>query len=222
MKKYYFTYLFFLCLIITSCENTTFEEETPKTAVTTRSNYDPKEFARYNTIFYNIKPIYAGELGSDGLTSMTGDITTFKTGVEYDFELACTIRGDVKCVVWVTGGAGIIYDGQNYSSIYGESGKQKKFTVKFNNTKSTFHLALEAKYDPTTYKDGNARLVIVGARYFGESMGGGGDVVGGYHDLSVDARWWDSHQSPTVGMHWKCSKCGTINSTNTSTCLNCQ
>lgn len=222
MKKHCFIYLFFLCLIATSCDKTVFENENVETTAITRSGYDPNVFARYNTIFYNVKPIYGGEFGSDGLTSITGDVTTFENGVEYDLQLWCQTRGDVKCIVWVTGGAELFYNGRCYPSLYGESGKEKEFTVRFNNTKSTFHLALEGPYDPTSFKDGQGKLVIASTRYNGERMNGAGYVQGGYHDLTVNARWMDSHGSPTVGMHWKCTKCGTLNSTNTSTCLNCE
>ena len=220
MKKYNFIYLIFLYLIATSCEKTVLEEEIPAAQSTTRSSITPEEFARNNSLFYNIKPIYGGMGDADGISQMSGDINTFKEGVEYDFSLYCEIRGDVKCVLWcTTGNADFIYNGRTYHSIYGESRRRLDFTVKFNSQITTFRLALETGYTPYVYKDAYAKFVFNGARYNGEEAFIG-PIAGGSADLVVQAKYWDSYPS-TSDRHWICNKCGSLNSTNDSPCKSC-
>lgn len=216
MKKHHFIYFILLCLIATSCENTVLEEEVPAKSVTTKSSVNPDVFREFNTVFYNIIPIYGG---GDGITRMSGDVSTYKEGVEYNFTLWCEIKGDVKCVLWDTGHSEFIYNGISYSSIYAENKKQMKIKVKFHSTKTTFFLALETNYTPTLYKEGYARFVFDNASYNGEWMGAAGFVPGGSHDLTVNARYWDSQGATEY--HWTCVSCGTINADYNSTCIGC-
>lgn len=217
MKKRHFIYFILLCLIATSCENTVLEEEIPAKSVTTKSSVNPDVFREFNTVFYNIIPIYGG---GNGITRMSGDVSTYKEGVEYNFTLWCEIKGDVKCVLWAaTGNVEFIYNGISYSSIYAENKKAMKIKVKFHSTKTTFFLALETNYTPTLYKEGYARFVFDNASYNGEWMGAAGFVPGGSHDLTVNARYWDSQGATEY--HWTCVSCGTINADYNSTCIGC-
>lgn len=216
MDKHYLICMFFLCLIATSCENTVLEEEIPAKLVTTKSSVNPDVFREFNTVFYNIIPIYGGGYG---ITKMSGDVSTYKDGVEYNFTLWCEIKGDVKCVLWATGNAEFIYNGISYSSIYAENKKQMKIKVKFHSTKTTFFLALETNYTPTLYKEASARFVFDNASYNGEWMGAAGFVPGGSHDLTVNARYRDSQGSTEY--HWTCGSCGVINADYNSNCIGC-
>lgn len=222
MKKYHFIYLLFLCLIATSCENTFLEEEIPATQVTTRNSITPEEFARNNSLFYNIESTHGGMGGADGISKMTGDVNTFEEGVEYDFILYCKIRGDVKCVLWAGGNVVFTYNGRTCYTIYGESGKYLKFTAKFYSSITTFRLALETGYTPNVYKDAYARFVFNGAKYNGEwTTVSPGFIAGGSHDLVVEARYWDSYPSSSE-RHWTCSNCGFTNTINDSSCKGCR
>lgn len=213
MKKYYFIYLFLMCLIATSCENTVFEEEVLETHAVTRSSITQDEFRRDNSVFYNIQKFDEQRIA--------GDIKTYEKGVEYDFTLWCQIKGDVKCVVWVSSGY-IVYKGKYYTSIYGVSGQDLKFTLQFNAPVTTVRMALETTdIFHEYYKEANARLVMSGARYNGESMGSAGMVEGGYYDLWLQPVYPYNPPSGSTEYHWKCNYCGALNAKINNICIGC-
>lgn len=209
MKKHYLIYLFFLCLIVSGCEKGIFDEENEATQTMTRSSIALSEAALYNTCFQNIQTTKASS--GYGISIMTADISTYAEGVEYDFTLWCTIRGDIKCYVSAISGE-IIYNGKNYYDILGESGKQIKFTVKFHSSKTQIRLAFEnAQATTTYYHDASAKLVISSAKYHGAPI-----IIsevsrpGESRDLYIEAKYPANPLLSTVGM-WKCNICGTIN-----------
>lgn len=217
MGKHYSICLLLLCLIATSCENTILKEEDSVTQVTTRSSITKDDFARDNSIFYNLQP---AKTGTD-VYRIAGDIKTYSKDVEYDFTLWCQIKGDVKCVVWVSSGE-ILYNGKVYSSIYGINGKDIKFTLRFNTSITNIKMALETTdYLNNYYKEANARLVISGARYKGEEMGSGGSVEGGSYDLWLQPIYPYNLPAGTTEFHWKCSNCGAINAVYNNSCHGC-
>lgn len=217
MKQYSFIYFIFLCLIISSCESTVLEEENSVTQAVTRSDITKDEFARSNSIFYNVQPT---NIGIDTY-HIVGDIKTYSKDVEYDFTLWCQIKGDVKCIVWISSGE-ILYQGKSYSSIYGISGKEIKFTLKFNASVTSIRMALETTdYLNNYYKEANARLTISDARYKGESMGSGGYIEGGFYDLWLQPIYPYNPPTGTTEYHWKCSNCGAMNAVYNDSCIGC-
>lgn len=132
MKKHYCIFLFFLCLIITSCENIVFEEETSATQVTTRSTYE--DLGYYGSNF--LEQTYSAE-------EAFGYLQFNPVGVEYTFALATIVdQNDIKSIVSVTGG-NIIYNGHDMGSqIHGTSG-MIRFTIKFTSTMAKVTLTLK-------------------------------------------------------------------------------
>lgn len=220
MKKYNFIYLMFWGLIGLSCENANLEEEVIENQVMTKGSVTEEEFSRYNTVFYNIQPELP--IGYDTYR-IQGDINTYPQYVEYDFKLWCQIQGELKCVVWASSGEIVDKNGKNPSSIYGVNGQTVEFTLKFKSPITTIHLAFETSdYLNNYYKSGKAKLYFSGARYKGESMGGGGYVDGGYYDLCLYPIYPYNPPVGTTEYHWKCVNCGAINDRHNLTCVNCK
>lgn len=219
MKKHHFIYFILLCLIAIGCENTVLEEEVPATQAVTRSSITQDEFDLYNSIFYNIQ---TDGIGMTDTYRIKADINTFPQDVEYDFTLWCQLKGDVKCVVWASSGEISYNSGKNYPSIYGVSGQNVNFTLKFNSPITTIQLALETDdYLNNYYKEANVKLYFSGARYKGETMGVGGFVEGGSYDLCLHPIYPYNPPNGTTEYHWKCSHCGAINDRHNTNCLGC-
>ena len=211
MKNYKFVCLLFLCLIPTSCENTTLEEEVYTTQVTTRSSIDYDELSRNSTGFKNIISYDEGS----GIGYMQGDVVSLYEGVEYDFILYSEMTGGLKCVVWGLNGT-IIYNGKYYGSIYGVNKQEIHFTFKLNSLTTNLRLAIEGGI-PSQYREATARLIIKEVRYQGRIF----TPSSGFFDLNVHTRAWEDQASPSIGFHWKCNDCGSLNAQYNTTCLGC-
>lgn len=184
MRRYYSIYLFIICLIATSCDNTVLEEEISTTQVNTRNSTMAEQFALHNTSFINIKSL--SNPWGKGLKEMSGEIVTYTSGVEYDFVLWYKARGDVKCYVMSLGGARISHNGRDNDELCGENGKYVTFTVKFSKASSQMKVFFETENNSALYKDASAKLLITGIRYQGEKMATG-SIKGESHDLCIEA-----------------------------------
>lgn len=220
MRRYYSIYLFIICLIATSCDNTVLEEEISTTQVNTRNSTMAEQFALHNTSFINIKSL--SNPWGKGLKEMSGEIVTYTSGVEYDFVLWYKARGDVKCYVMSLGGARISHNGRDNDELCGENGKYVTFTVKFSKASSQMKVFFETENNSALYKDASAKLLITGIRYQGEKMATG-SIKGESHDLCIEAIYPDNpHISPgSTPYHWICSNCGFTNTINDSSCKAC-
>lgn len=157
MRKCYFIYLLFSCLIYTSCEKTAFEKEIPATQGITRST--PEEVNYYGSNFQDI--IY-------NIDEAFGFIQVNPIGAEYSFGLATIVdTPNKKSVVSVVGGT-IIYNGHDVGNqISGTSG-MIRFTVKFTSTMAKITLSLKGT-NPND-KRNSARLAIDERKYNGKSL----------------------------------------------------
>lgn len=162
MKKHYFIYLFFLCLIATSCESTVFEEEIPVTSATTRSSYE--DLGYYGSYF--VEQMY-------GTDEAFGYIRFNPPGAEYSFSYGtfATQPNLIKSSVSIIGG-NIIYKGHDVGNkIDGVPNEVIRFTVKFNGTmaKVTINLNASTVVVPDNETFG-VRLVIDNKNFDGKYL----------------------------------------------------
>lgn len=209
MKKYYFIYLFFMCLIATSCENTVFEEEIPATSAVTKST--PESLGYYGSNFRNIV-VHTSRYGSD---EMSGEFDVYPAvGSEYSCTLASELGNEgVKSLVSISGGT-IIYNGRENTRLYGVNG-QINFIIKTNSSTPEVTLNFETPYIPTDSRV-SARLVIMSRKYNGETLP---SVSGGFPDLNITAFYGGLPHD--VAVEWLCNTCANRNNYNSSTCSNC-
>lgn len=210
MKKHYFIYLFLLCFITTSCENTIFEEEIPATSATTRST--PEELGYYGSDFRNIV-VRTTRYGSE---EMSADFDVYPAvGSEYSCILGSSLGNEgVKSKVSVSG-ATIIYNGREDTYLYG-TGSQIKFIIKTNSSNPKVTLNFEVPYPTPDDSRVSARLVINKKQYKGENLP---SVSGGYPDLNVTAFYGGLPHEAKI--EWICNSCGTRNNYNLPTCGHC-
>lgn len=171
-----FIYLFFLCLMATSCENAMIEEENP---TTTRAT--PQELGYYGTYFMDVK----SEQTKWGLEHMYGYVEVYPaTGVEYKMRLATSMtESGIRSAVSIAGGR-IIHNGVVDNRIYGESNGYVDFTIQFTSSRASVSLNLERTASSFYDNRVSSRLVIMDMKYNGESLPYPGDN-GGYSDLNV-------------------------------------
>lgn len=157
MKRHYFNYLIFLCLIISGCENAAYEQETFQTTASTRSNLE--EVGYYGSNFQD--QVF-------GTEEAFGYISLNPVGAEYSFSLATIVdKADIKSLVSIIGGS-IIYNGRDLGSqINGVPGKIR-FIVKFTSTMAKVTLTLKGA--KPNDKSRSARLVIDERTYNGENL----------------------------------------------------
>ncbi|WP_294589700.1 hypothetical protein [uncultured Bacteroides sp.] len=216
MKKYYCIYLFFLCLITTSCENTVLEDDVPTTSASTKSNNE--DLGYYGSNFLNIS------IGNNerGTVRMQGDIEVYPAiGSEYLFWFNTSMtEGGVRSVVSVTGG-NIIYNGRESTYLYGETKKQMVFTIRFHSSKARVNLDLEETMGYRFIDNRvSAKIAIQTRSYKGKFLPN--LVNGAPYDLNVNARYVESIAGEgSLSWHWKCDNCGILNSKNDLSCKGC-
>lgn len=218
MKKYYFIYLFFLCLVAAGCEKTVLEEKNPATQATTRTTL--AELGYYGTNFLNVS---AGR-SQQGIEHMQGEIEVYPDiGTEYTFWFSTSMNeGGVKSVISVSNGR-IIYNGRESTYLYGENGKQLKFTVRFHSKVATFSLDLETSMNYPFYDNRVfSKVAIARKEYNGELLPSPvTEEKYGPGDLVVEARYVESVAENSLEWLWRCTNCGFLNSKNDTSCKSC-
>lgn len=210
MKKYHFIYLFFLCFVAISCENTVIEEEIPATSATTRST--PEELGYYGSNFRNVV-VRTSKYGSD---EMSADFDVYPAaGSEYSCTLGSSVGNEgVKSKVSVSG-ATIIYNGREDTYLYGTGG-QIKFIIKTNSSSPKVTLNFEVPSPTPDDSRVSARLVITQRQYRGEDLP---TISGGVPDLNITAFYGGIPHEAKI--EWICNSCYTWNNYNNSTCGSC-
>lgn len=210
MKRHYFIYLFLMCLITTSCENTVFEEEIPATAAVTRST--PEELGYYGSNFRNIV-VRTSQFGSDETYAYLNAYPA--NGSEYSCTLYSELGNEgVKSLVSIAGGT-VIYNGITDNRIYGVDG-QIKFTIRTSSPNLSVSLKFETPYPTPIDSRVSARLIINSKKYNGETLP---SVSGGFPDLNITAFYGGVRHDAKV--EWICNTCGNWNNDSQSVCTNC-